>query len=336
MQPIDEIAALEPHAFDEAVRPAFQPVVIRGAAAHWPIVEAAKQSAAAALDLIDGMDSGAMAEIMIAPASENGRFFYSRDMRGFNFKRERAALRQVTTQLRQLASHSTPLAVYAGAASTDTHLPAFASAHPFPLAGMCSDTAGRIWLGNATQVATHFDLSDNFAIVAAGSRRFTLFPPEATGHLYVGPLNQTLAGQPVSMVDPLNPDVSPFPNYAKAEALAVTAVLHPGDLIYIPTLWWHHVQAIDPINILVNYWHNDVADGGGFIALVHAMLAIRDRPQPERAAWRQWFDHFVFGDDAAHAADHLPVQARGVNGAASPERDRAIREYVARMLVRGP
>src|SRR3546814_13065167 len=72
-----------------------------------------------------------------------------------------------------------------------------------------------VWLGNATEVATHFDLSDNFAFVALGRRRFTLFPPGATAALYVGPLNHTLAGQPVSMVDPLAPDRQRYPRYAR-------------------------------------------------------------------------------------------------------------------------
>src|SRR3546814_5587571 len=94
-----------------------------------------------------------------------------------------------------------------------------------------------VWLGNATEVATHFDLSDNFAVVALGRRRFTLFPPGATADLYVGPLNHTLAGQPVSMVDPLAPDRQRYPRYARAEAQALIADLEPGDAIYIPALW---------------------------------------------------------------------------------------------------
>ena len=190
----------------------------------------------------------------------------------------------------------------------------------------------RIWIGNATQVATHFDLSDNIALVAVGKRRFTLFPPESTADLYVGPLDRTLAGQPVSMVDPLAPDLDTYPRYAAAQEQALFADLEPGDAIYVPTLWWHHVAATAPINVLMNYWHNDAAHGGGFLALVHAMLSIRDLPAPQREAWRHWFDHFVFGEDAPHSAVHLPPHARGVHGPPSPERDMMIRRFVAQVL----
>jgi hypothetical protein len=190
----------------------------------------------------------------------------------------------------------------------------------------------RAWLGNKTQVATHFDLSDNFAVVALGRRRFTLFPPEATADLYVGPLNVTIAGQPVSMVDPLAPDLERFPRFAAARARAVTTELVPGDALFIPSLWWHHVEATEPVNVLINYWHNDVERGGGFPALIHAMLTIRDVPEAQRRAWRHWFEHLVFGDEARHAADHLPPHGQGVNGPSSPERDEAIRQFLLKVL----
>ena len=34
-----------------------------------------------------------------------------------------------------------------------------------------------LWLGNRTRIAAHYDLPDNLAVVAAGRRRFTVFPP---------------------------------------------------------------------------------------------------------------------------------------------------------------
>lgn len=331
MTPIKEIEPCSALEFEREVRPSFQPVVIRNLAEHWPVVAAAKDNPAGALDQIEGFDSGQDTDIMLAPQSEHGRFFYREDMSGFNFRRERLTLSGLAQHLREIADHPEPIGIYAGATSTATHLPGFDTANPLPLVEGMGATP-RVWLGNASQVATHFDLSDNIAVVAAGKRRFTLFPPKATKDLYVGPLNVTLAGQPVSMVDPLDPDLDRYPRYAAARELAETAELAPGDAIYIPTLWWHHVEASEPINVLVNYWHNDARRGGGFLALVHAMLAIRDQPREQREAWRAWFDHFVFGEDAAHAADHLPPRAKGVNGPSSPERDEQIRRFVVQVL----
>ncbi|WOF42003.1 cupin-like domain-containing protein [Sphingopyxis indica] len=332
MTPLDSLDAAERDRFERDYRAAGRPVVIRGIVADWPIVALGRRDWRAALNAIAARDSGAPADIMIAPASEKGRFFYGPDLRGFNFQRDKGPLARLARHLIEIADQADPVAIYAGAAALDAHLPGFAAEHRFPLLGDDAVVTARIWLGNATRVATHFDLSDNFAAVALGRRRFTLFPPDATPDLYVGPLNHTLAGQPVSMVDPLAPDHDRYPRYARAEAQALTAELEPGDAIYIPTLWWHHVEATEPANILINYWHNDVARGGGFTALIHALLSIRDLPAAQREGWRAWFDHFVFGDEAGEAAAHLPPSAQGVAGPASAERDEMIRRYLLTVL----
>lgn len=334
MTPVEEISRFDPEHFEEIVRPAFRPVVMRGLASDWDIVGKGRTDPDGALEDLVAMDSGASTDVMIAPASEEGRFFFGPDMRGFNFRREKASLTQLVERLREFVNLPEPMAMYAGAAELSRHLPGFAERNPCPLVADMQAIA-RIWVGNATKVATHFDLSDNIAVVALGKRRFTLFPPDATPDLYVGPLNITLAGQPVSMVDPLAPAPDRYPRYAKAEKKALYAELEPGDAIYVPTLWWHHVAAQAPLNILVNYWHNDARHGGGFLALVHAMLAIREQAPAEREAWRVWFDHFVFGPEAADAASHLPPHAQGVNGPASPARDEQMRQFILQVLSSG-
>ena len=332
MTEVEEIEPLGGAEFDANVRPRHRPVVVRGAAAAWPLVAAGRSSAEAAMGYLKSLDAGPPTEVMVAPPAERGRFFYRPDMRGFNFHKDRATVSQLADHLLRIAGEAEPIAIYAGATATATHLPRFDGENPFPLADGQLRAQSRVWLGNRTQVASHFDLSDNFAVVALGRRRFTLFPPEATRDLYVGPLNVTFAGQPVSMVDPLAPDLERYPRYAAARETGLTVELGPGDALFIPSLWWHHVEATEPVNVLINYWHNDVARGGGFPALIHAMLAIRDLPAPQREAWRSWFEHLVFGEDARHAADHLPPHGQGVNGPPSPERDEAIRQFLLKVL----
>ena len=328
---IEEIAPVDAATFERDVRPLYRPVVMRGLASDWPLVQAGKQDPFEALDHIKSFDTGHPTDIMLAPQSQKGRFFYSDDMRGFNFRREQLSLGGLAEHLREIADSADPIGIYAGATSTQAFLPGFADAKPLPLVQEM-DATPRIWLGNASQVATHFDLSDNLAVVAVGKRTFTLFPAEATGDLYVGPLDRTLAGQPVSMVDPLKPDLDRYPRFERAREQALRAELEPGDAIYIPTLWWHHVAASEPVNVLVNYWHNDAQHGGGFLAMVHAMLAIRDLPGPQKQAWRSWFEHFVFAEDAGESAAHLPPHARGVTGPASSERDDTIRRFIQQVL----
>ena len=334
MQPLPEHEAPTAEQFAELSH-AGQPFVMRGLAADWPLVRAGAESAEAAMALLASLDSGAPAEVMLGQPEIGGRFFYGPDLRGFNFARQKAPLAAVAAKLLELATAPAPPAVYAGATETRQHLPRFDAAHPLPHAAMQRDARSRVWLSNRIEVATHFDLSDNIAVVALGRRRFTLFPPHATADLYVGPLDHTLAGQPVSLPDPLRPDFAAYPRFEQALALAQGAELSPGDAVFIPTLWWHHVAALDAVNVLVNYWYNDAARGGGFLALVHALLAIRDLPDEQREAWRHWFDHFVFGAEAPHAADHIPAAARGVTGPPSPQRDETIRQFLLKVLGSG-
>lgn len=333
MRRVREISLPSPEQFHTELAPAYEPFVVRGMGADWPLVKAAGDGNAQALNYVRQFDKGAPTDIMLAQPQERGRFFYRDDMRGLNFERQKANLSQLAEKLETFVDHPQPPGIYAGAASTRAHLPGFADANSLPLFDTLSGVTPRIWMGNATQVATHFDLSDNFAVVGLGKRRFTLFPPSATKDLYVGPLDFTLAGQPVSMVDPLNPDLERYPDFANAEPLALTADLEPGDGLYIPTLWWHHVNASEPINILLNFWHNNAPHGGGFLAFVHALLSIRDLPLKQKEAWGDWFDHFIFGPNSSQAADHLPPNAKGINGPPSEQRDMMMRQFITQMLA---
>ena len=327
---VEEITPVPAEVFarDHAAR--YRPVVIRGVAADWPLVAAGRNGAAAAARYVAGFDRGAPVKLMRAAAAEEGRYFYAPDMRGYNFRVEQASLAGLLAQLLAQAGRADADGLYAGSSPTDQYLPGFAEANPSPLA--TPGAAPRIWVGNASHVSPHYDISDNVAVVALGRRRFVLFPPDQTANLYVGPLDVTVAGQPVSMVDLRAPDLDRFPRYAEAMDAALVADLEPGDAIFVPTLWWHAVIARDPVNILVNYWYNQPPDGSPFAALLHAMLSVRDLPPGEKAAWRTWFDAYVFDEGADARGDHLPPHARGVIGARSPERGAAVRQFLLRAL----
>ena len=327
--PLHERGAVDAETFAREIVPGYRPVVLRGQVAHWPAVAAGQGGARAIADYIAGFASDAPAGVMIGPPEIEGRFFYRDDMAGFNFARDRAPVKALLAKLIDLAEEPRPPALYAGAAAAAEHLPGWTDANPLDL-----PTPGgvpRVWIGNATHVSTHYDVSSNLACVVAGTRRFTLFPPDQVANLYVGPLDVTMAGQPASMVDLAAPDLDRYPRFAEALAHARTAELEPGDAIYIPSLWWHDVQASGPLNVLVNYWwgHPEVSP---FPAMIHALLAMRDLPAPERAQWRQWLDHYIFDEGAPRAADHLPPHARTVLDAPSPARTEHIRQFLLRSL----
>ena len=125
-------------------------------------------------------------------------------------------------------------------------------------------------------------------------------------------------------------DPARFPRLHLALEHAQQAELGPGDALFIPYGWWHHVESLTPFNVLVNYWWNDAPDHGApHGALLHSLLAIRDLPADQREVWAALFRELVFTDPEIALA-HLPAAKRGMLGPPSAERTRAIRERLAR------
>jgi hypothetical protein len=334
--PVAERDAVDSATFAAEVATRYEPIVLRGQVAHWASVRSAAGGDAAAARYLAGLGNGGEPlTVLVGKPEMKGRFFYRGDaLEGFNFHREKAPLDALLGELLKMADRPEAQrhTLYADAAAAADHLPGWARENmlDLPLGG----ASPRLWIGNATQTATHHDGSTNLACVVAGRRRFTLFPPEQLPNLYVGPLDRTMAGPPASMVDPLAPDLERFPKFAEAMPHALVADLLPGDAIFVPAIWWHHVQSFGTLNILCNYWWAFDPTNSAFNAMIHAMMAVRDRPLAEKAAWRAWFDHYVFADDADQAGAHLPEAARGVLGAASPERTDRMRAYLLTTLQR--
>lgn len=330
--PISELHTADAEIFAREVVPRHRPVVMRSLVTDWPAVEAGRSGPRKIADYLKTLDTGAPTTLFAAAPELDGKFFYSADLRGINFTTKKTGMSDLLDELVALAGTRNPPGLYAGAAPASHNASGFAAANPLPLPTPGGEP--RIWIGNATQTATHFDGSHNVAVVVAGKRRFTLFPPEQVRNLYVGPVDRTPAGQPVSMVDPLAPDLARYPRFAEAWEHAQTAELEPGDALFIPALWWHHVQATEDLNVLVNYWYRTGPNTTPFAAFIHAVAAIRELAPAERAAWREWFEHYVFAPDAARATEHLPDYARGVLSPPSPRRNQALKTYLMNVISR--
>jgi hypothetical protein len=188
-------------------------------------------------------------------------------------------------------------------------------------------------MGTPTRIAAHNDFPQNLACVAVGRRRFTLFPPEQFRNLYLGPVDNTPAGRAISMVDLHQPDPDRHPRFAEAMRHARVAELAPGDAIHIPSMWWHHVEGLDPFNVLVNYWWRETPRwmGQPQEALNHALLAIRDLPAHEKQHWRDVFDYYVFNNGDETIA-HIPEEGRSVLAPLTPESAGRIRAFLLRQL----
>lgn len=333
MPPAAEIRAVDgraPGALSDALLASTEPVVLRGLVAHWPFVQDALASFDAAVAGLVRHYQGASVVAMLGAPDIEGRFFYNEDLSGFNFAPMRARLDAVLGELRAHRDDARPPAIYVGSTTIDTCLPGFRDRNDVDLGAR--DALASIWIGNRTRIAAHYDLPDNLACVAAGRRRFTLFPPDQLANLYIGPLDFTPAGQAISLVDFQRPDLDRFPRFAEAMRHAQVAELGPGDALFIPSMWWHHIEALDPFNVLVNYWwrqspaYMDTPTN----ALMHALMSVRDLPPEQRRAWEGLFRHYVFeaGEDTAA---HIPPAARRI---LAPLDDEATRLLRAQLLQR--
>ncbi|MBW6527491.1 cupin-like domain-containing protein [Sphingomonas sp. RHCKR7] len=320
--------------FEEEVRPAARPVVLRGIARDWPAVIAGKTSAEAGVSYLKRFSRPAPVPAILGEPSITGRFFYTPDLKGLNFVRGQTPLDPFLDRLLRDRARAEPYAMAIQSVPLPELLPGFAEANACAL--VPHGVVPRMWLGNAIRVATHYDLMENVGVVVLGRRRFTLFPPDQVANLYMGPLELTPAGTPVSLVDPDAPDLDRFPRFAEALRTAQSATLTPGDGIYIPFHWWHAVESLEPVNAFVNYWWNPALAGLGnpYDVLLHALVAIAALPADQRAAYRAVFDHLVFRPDGEPAA-HLPDDVKGVLGPLEPGIAGRIRATLLDSLARG-
>lgn len=311
-----------------------QPVILRGLCADWPVRRAAAESWEALARYLSRFDVGATAQAFVGARAIAGRYHYGEQPDGFNFDRETLTLGQALDRIAAARDHDGAPTVYMGSLPADTFLPGFSAENRVPLLEPAVEP--RLWIGNASHVACHFDTFDNLACVVAGPRRFTLYPPDSVADLYVGPIDHTMAGQPVSLAAGSAPRDPRFPRFEAVRERALVAALGPGDALYLPKLWWHQVEATDPVSLMINFWWDGFAAGpdAPFTAMMLAMIAIAERPDAERAAWRAFFDHYVFRP-RGHPLAHLPAERHGILGPLRSGNYGRIRAMVMQVLRGG-
>lgn len=133
------------------------------------------------------------------------------------------------------------------------------------------------WMGDSRAVTSmHKDPYENIYCVIDGYKDFILIPP--TDIPYV-PYKQFDCGNYVNVtpekfevipqsedegsekcrkilwvdIDPLDPNIVEYPDFKKAHLYKVR--VHKGDCLYLPALWFHHVQQSHGA-IAVNYWYD--------------------------------------------------------------------------------
>jgi len=312
-----------------------QPVIMRGLVQDWPIVSAASGSFEDTANYLLRHCDEKPVNTFIGESAMKGRFFYGDDLKSFNFDRVQISVRELIKRLSHQSARENPQHIFAGAIPVPERAKSLIDENPNPLLAKETEQLISLWIGNRSRTAAHWDLAQNIACVVRGPRRFILFPTEQLKNLYVGPLDFTLSGQAISLVDFHEPDDQRFPRFKNALQHAQVAELEPGDAIYIPSLWFHHVESTGSLSILMNYWWRDAP---GFMVtpmftLLHSLLTLRDLPAVERQAWKTMFDHYIFQTDGDPMA-HIPEDARGVFGELTPQKVKELRQYLGKQLLR--
>ena len=172
----------------------------------------------------------------------------------------------------------------------------------------CRNLNSVVWFGQ-TEVgtSTHYDVSHNLFFQLSGKKRFDLIPPSAHRALQLFPFwhgSNRQAQAPLPF---------PFTN------LTWRADLHPGDVLLLPSRWFHRVESLSPSIV----WRTPecIPDGGRDEPLPLKSLGLSSRLRVPRVsiggpgALIVTFG-FTFSVDTAEKAngreepDGVPVRAR--------------------------
>jgi hypothetical protein len=137
----------------------------------------------------------------------------------------------------------------------------------------------------------HYDgaAAHAFLMQIYGRKQFILYSPEQESFLYPSPEKGNLSL--INSVD--RPDLDKFPLFANA--VPTIFVLEPGELLFIPSRWWHTTKMLTPcISISVN-----TVNQSNWPALINFVAAGRHNPLISLASrmyltgagtWRSWRD----------------------------------------------
>ena len=313
MKPIECWIANDEPQLKQRLEQRAEPVLIKGLVSAWPAVRAGLEAPMEICEYLDRFDRGTEVIATKTRAAARGVMGYNEDLTDFAFLKTRMKLPEFMANLAAYLPVDGAPSIAAQCAKVSEVIPGFLEENTLQtLPGVVPN----FWLGNALTVPVHHDHPYNLACVVAGRRRFTLFAPDQVGNLYIGPLEHTPSGAPISVVHPNPPDFERYPRYREALAAAQVAEMAPGDALYIPPLWFHQVEALEKVNLLINYWWpvvgttSDAQLPSPAQTLMQAIKVLNALPPHQRDAWAAMFEYHVAQRDYDPAA-HIPEAWHG-------------------------
>lgn len=234
-----------------------RPVLFKGLMKRWSMFRELqeRQGIEAQMGLLAPHVGNPIVKFTATPAWVDGQLGYAADLKTRNSSIFKTTFARFAQLLVRCASTEGEHTIYMQSRVVPWPTPLAERLREFAECCLLAPGRASLWIGSGGQVVNlHHDDKLNFMCILAGTKRITLFPPEAAADLYPGPLDSPF-GAPASYVTLLKPDLARFPRFSRALVQAHLAMLYPGDILYLPPFWWHHVESFG-VNIMLNGWFN--------------------------------------------------------------------------------
>jgi len=97
---------------------------------------------------------------------------------------------------------------------------------------------------------THYDEQQNMYCQISGTKEVILYSPKCWDQMYTFPVGHPCDRQ--CMVQIKKPNLERCPRFANAKG--IRAVLQPGDMLFIPAMWFHYFRNLDNLSTSVSFW----------------------------------------------------------------------------------
>lgn len=220
---IPRLDAIDPRDFFETYYAANRPVVLTGLVGHWPAL--AKWS----LDYLDQVVGDAVVEVQ-ADRTRAADYEQAKDRH-----KRTTQLRHITAAMRQVgASNDFYLTAYNDTRNKAALAPLWADLGPVSILRPSGGQEGFFWLGpQGTLTPFHHDLTNNLLVQVMGRKQCLLVPSWEVGRMR-NAVHCFSARSPADW-DEGAADLPPL----------LECTIGPGDALFLPIGWWHHVEALD-------------------------------------------------------------------------------------------
>ena len=310
VEPVRRITAPRSLASLEEVVAAGEPVVFPQETVHGELVEAGRENPGRLLDILSQRAGERKLSVaQIAPEAQGILSHSGRGGLAAAWTPVETKLADVLERMRHESSEAERLLIHG--APVEEVLPELSALMHLPIR---PEVAGRLWLGTARGIDLSFDAFESLRWLFLGQMRIYLIPPSLSPAMQIGALEGSHLNAPISLLDPEAADHE-LPDGARIIDLV------PGEVLYIPTYWWHCFRTERPFAMINHSW-TDLAGRAAKAAHAtfwQAVLSIRELPRPHREHYARLMDSIVFRKDG-DPYSHLPVADQGLAGTPTPER----------------